>query len=210
MHRLELRGKKFGRLTVVGFAGINKRHFTLWECECECRNKCIVKGVNLQLGLTQSCGCLAHDYHVQQGKRIAQLNPLRAGTHRKDVAFRDLIRQYKQNARARNIAWEITDEDFRRLTGSPCYYSGLAPAHVFRTKSGDLYVYNGIDRVDSTKGYTLENCVPCNPAINKMKFELSQEQFIALCRLVARRFPARAENGSDESEQLKFLFGGQT
>src|SRR5581483_4116329 len=32
-------GQKFGRLTVIGRAGSNKRHNALWKCKCECGNE---------------------------------------------------------------------------------------------------------------------------------------------------------------------------
>lgn len=57
---IDLTGKKFGRLTALKLseqksADHNK---TMWECQCECGNQCIVKGIDLRKGKTQSCGCL--------------------------------------------------------------------------------------------------------------------------------------------------------
>jgi hypothetical protein len=55
--RLNLIGKKFGRLTVVGFSHMrNKR--TCWLCECSCGNKKVVRNSDLTSGDTKSCGCL--------------------------------------------------------------------------------------------------------------------------------------------------------
>ena len=56
---------------------------------------------------------------------------------------------YKKNAKKRNLAFNITKEEFYALTKQPCKYCG------------DLQDYNGIDRVDSTLGYYIDNCVPC-------------------------------------------------
>lgn len=51
-------GKKFGLLTVLKFAGIDKqRHEYLWECKCDCGNIRIARTVMLTHGL-RSCGCL--------------------------------------------------------------------------------------------------------------------------------------------------------
>jgi hypothetical protein len=38
-------------------------------------------------------------------------------------------------------------------------------------------VFNGIDRVDNTKGYTLENCVPCCTRCNLAKHTMSLTAF---------------------------------
>lgn len=36
---------------------------------------------------------------------------------------------------------------------------------------------NGIDRIDSTKGYSADNCVPCCSKCNRMKLDHSIEDF---------------------------------
>lgn len=57
----DLGGQKFGRLTVLGFAGVeNKR--TLWFSKCECGNVTKADAWNLRKGDTMSCGCL----HVER------------------------------------------------------------------------------------------------------------------------------------------------
>jgi hypothetical protein len=62
------------------------------------------------------------------------------------------------------------------------------PSTKKTARSGEVYIYNGIDRVDSNIGYTLENCVPCCEAVNRMKMDLSKEEFIELCREISKRF----------------------
>jgi hypothetical protein len=55
----DITGQKFGRLTVIKYAGKNKHGQALYECICACGKT--LKGVmggNLSSGNTQSCGCL--------------------------------------------------------------------------------------------------------------------------------------------------------
>ena len=40
------------------------------------------------------------------------------------------------------------------------------------------YVYNGVDRVDNERGYSLENCVPCCKFCNRMKRDLGKKEFL--------------------------------
>ena len=42
----------------------------------------------------------------------------------------------------------ISESDFKDIAGRACFYCGVAGP-------------NGIDRVDSQKGYEKDNCVPC-------------------------------------------------
>lgn len=56
--RKDLTNNKFGRLTVVSYAGKTKYRHSKWLCKCDCGNEVIVSGNSLKRGHTQSCGCL--------------------------------------------------------------------------------------------------------------------------------------------------------
>lgn len=51
-------GKKFGRLTVVGFDHIDDRLRSQWKVRCDCGNEIVRDAYNLKDGTTRSCGCL--------------------------------------------------------------------------------------------------------------------------------------------------------
>lgn len=55
--REDMIGKKFGRLTVVGFHGV-KNHHAQWLCQCECGLTTLSYAYQLNSGKKQSCGCL--------------------------------------------------------------------------------------------------------------------------------------------------------
>jgi len=58
MKKLELTGQKFGRLTVLREAERPAGSpFSHWQCKCECGKKIVVRGVCLNDGNSQSCGC---------------------------------------------------------------------------------------------------------------------------------------------------------
>lgn len=55
----DLTGRRYGRLTVLGFAGKHgKGQFIHWRCLCDCGLEKIVRGTSLTNGHTTSCGCL--------------------------------------------------------------------------------------------------------------------------------------------------------
>jgi hypothetical protein len=64
--KIDLVGRKFGRLEVVSRAGSDKRGEVLWKCKCDCGNECKVLGSNLRSGHTKSCGC----YNNERRKEI--------------------------------------------------------------------------------------------------------------------------------------------
>ena len=179
--RLDLAGRTFGRLTVSKFAGRTERNASIWECKCSCGIIIKTRGCRLVNGSTKSCGCF-------------RLETVRHGAHHKraqkeGTAFRAVLYQYKANAKTRGLEWELSDDQFKALTSAKCYYTGFSPSRIQKSKSGseDTYVYNGIDRLDNSKGYTIKNCVPCCFEVNAMKRDFSKERFIALCVRVAER-----------------------
>lgn len=107
------------------------------------------------------------------------MNKLPAG----ESNFRQLERSYKRNAKIRNHVWDLTQEQFRKLTKQDCHYCGIPPHSVFDNTSvnkpmNDAYIYSGIDRMDSTLGYFLENCVPACKNCNLAKQRMSYAEFL--------------------------------
>ena len=58
--RMDLVGQKFGRLRVIGYSG-ESRTRSMFSCECDCGEICIVLGNRLKNGHTKSCGCYGRD-----------------------------------------------------------------------------------------------------------------------------------------------------
>jgi hypothetical protein len=177
-----LTGNTFGKLTALYTLTreVGERRF--WMCRCECGVEKLIKAHNLTSGETNSCGC-AKLASSRANIGIAHSKAVKEGS-----AFRHLLAMYKNNAKTRGFIWELTAEKFKELTSSPCYYTGTVPSSIVKAQSGEVYTYNGIDRLDNTKGYTLENSVACCGEVNMMKKALSKENFIELCRKITERF----------------------
>ena len=75
---IDLTGKKFGRLTVVDKKGKEANGLVLWNCLCECGTEKIIKGYNLKIGKTKSCGCLKTGVKTKDlsGKKYNRLTVL--------------------------------------------------------------------------------------------------------------------------------------
>ena len=162
---VDLTGKHFGKLTVLGLHSRNKH--SKWVCGCACGNTTIVLASSLTSGNTKSCGC-GH-IHVDPARRI--------------------WKNYAYQSKARNLSFSLTEGQFAALIVQPCFYCGNHPAQrgAFIHKPYKIYetfVYNGLDRTDNSKGYTPDNVVPCCGVCNRNKGKMSSQEFISWVRRV--------------------------
>ena len=63
--RVDLVGRKFGRLTVLKLDDTKK--VPHWICRCDCGSTKSVNGHSMKRGLTKSCGCLQREYAREMG-----------------------------------------------------------------------------------------------------------------------------------------------
>lgn len=63
---IDLTGKTFGNLTVIGFAERRGKNY-YWRCRCSCGNFKVINTSGLLNGSTLSCGCLNRTKHFKHG-----------------------------------------------------------------------------------------------------------------------------------------------
>jgi hypothetical protein len=152
-------GKRFGKLVVTKRVGSNNHGSAIWECRCDCGCVKTVDSSALVRGFTKSCGCL---HHYEE----------------KDRAAKNLLySRYRRHAKERGYCFDIQFEDFFKITSNECYYCGRLPKNVAKL-GNSMYAYNGIDRIDNTKGYTIDNCVPCCFCCNRAKDKREKDEYI--------------------------------
>lgn len=54
---IDITGKRFGALTVLGRSQDNRSGDSAWECQCDCGRKTNVSSYSLRHGIVTSCGC---------------------------------------------------------------------------------------------------------------------------------------------------------
>jgi hypothetical protein len=172
-------GDKFNRLTAMSYhhTGDHNRKYFLFKCDCG--NEKILHGSAVTTGNTKSCGCLA-----KETKSILHRLPNDGGV------INHLILQYKRHARDRGLKYELSYEQFEKLIRSPCSYCGIPPSNNKITKNCKGFLYSGIDRVNSTLGYTTDNCVAACSDCNRVKRDMTREEFYSwvkrLCAMAAQ------------------------
>lgn len=92
--------------------------------------------------------------------------------------------RYIDRATKKGFAFEISEEDYKLITNGNCFY-----CHRESTEDSR----NGIDRIDSEKGYILDNCVPCCSECNYMKNRFSFESFMTKNTHVGLQYIIRKE-----------------
>lgn len=170
MKRIDLTGRKIGRLTVVSYAYSyvqpSKQKRAMWNVRCDCGNEKVVSTSNLMSG-TVSCGCY--------------LKEIRGKALRKEFGMANLnylFLQYKHRAARKGIEFELTKEKIKEVGSLPCYYCGSKPKTNYLKRSHyGTFKLNGIDRISSDIGYTLDNIRPCCKRCNHMKNDMTEKDF---------------------------------
>ena len=169
-YKIDLTGLRFDRLVVIGYAGKNNAKVNLWHCECECGGTYIARGTQLQNKGVRSCGCL-------RGPEV-----LPDSLAAKRMAYRRIV----ASAKARKIVFDLSFEYVCDMIIEDCHYCGVAP--ILKDMTNHSIAINGIDRIDSRLGYTIDNVLPCCTICNYAKRTTPYDEFIAwIDRLVAYR-----------------------
>jgi hypothetical protein len=169
-------GQKFGKLTFIRATDQREggRHI-MWEAVCDCGTTIITSPRHAKQGRVKSCGCYNREINRIKGESNRKFDPAMSSAR---------------------MIWKRRYHDcdfdtFLNLSQQPCYYCGARPyrtvnigirknynASVYQLQDG-YFTYNGLDRVDSTKGHTVDNVVPCCSICNRMKSNLTIEEFRA-------------------------------
>lgn len=166
--KVEWSGKVFGRLTVISEASGKKIN-----CRCQCGKLVQIYKQHARSGNTVSCGCYISEY-------------LKLTNNGLDANINRVINRYQNKAKKRGFEWSLTDQEAHDLMTNDCVYCGSSPqqiAHGFKNKDF-ITLYNGIDRVDSTIGYIMSNCVSCCGQCNIMKHETQLSDWFAHMRKI--------------------------
>ena len=147
-------GVKVGRWTVIEYPYKSKKVLV----RCDCGFEAWRHHANLHAGTSLGC------------KNCSRADPAK-----------QTFTLTKNTAVKRGRLWDLTFENWKKLASENCHYCGIEPSNLI---SAYGYKYNGIDRVDSSLAYTLDNCVSCCKICNRAKSNMKLEDFYEWVRRV--------------------------
>jgi len=172
---MDISNQKFNRLTAIKIVGKNNNGY-IWMFECDCGNFVNFNGSRVKNGYIKSCGCLNKENIIKNGRNRKEYG---------QSMFNSLYCNYKNIAKKRGLLFELTKEQFGIITKQNCFYCNKEPIQTMNnTRKFGYYFYNGIDRIDSSKGYIIDNVVPCCKICNTGKTDLSKDEFLSWIKSV--------------------------
>lgn len=174
----DITGQKFGMLTATEYVG-SKRGRTMWRCKCDCGKTSLVNAASLIRESTTSCGCKKH--------RCGKANPTFVGHEEISGIYWN---QIKCSAKSRNISFNITIEQVWNLflkQGRRCALTG--EELTFKKRNKDRNGTASLDRIDSSKGYTKDNCQWVHKKVNQLKWDNTQQELIDWCYKIVKHNP---------------------
>lgn len=159
------------------------------KCQCFCGQQFTCNKSSIIRNLTKSCGCLKSSKLRKDGY--------------KDVS-RQYVRRLEIGARKRGKTFNLNAQDIWEVflaQNKKCILSGLDLTFCPDYNHPERQTAS-VDRKDNSKGYERDNIQIVHKTLNVCKMFLSQNEFIAMCNLVAK-------NNNKELEDCIEIFKNQ-
>lgn len=172
-NRIELTGKRFGKLMVICDTGRRKSKRPIWKCKCDCGREVEILSKYLLNGDTESCGCkMKGNAHNRTGYKLVSGSYWAA---------------FKSNSKRRGIPILISAKyayDLFERQDRKCNISGLPLVLVNSLRDERTYQTASLDRIDNTKGYEIGNVQWVHKQVNIMRNKMPVDDFVQMCRII--------------------------
>lgn len=178
-------GTKKGKLTVIAQLPYrvtpNGDKHTMIKCKCDCGNETEVNSAGFRKNRYLSCGKKVCKRQISNSEMITNY----------------VYKGYKSKAKERNYSFNLTKDFFSNLIFKNCYYCNSEPKNTYHQSGSGIngdkqtYYYNGIDRIDNSIGYEINNVRTCCGTCNTMKMTLSDKDFINHLRKIIENIDAK-------------------
>jgi hypothetical protein len=169
-NRAKLIGQRNNKVVILGFSRTRQlssgQKICVWQARCDCGKNFDITTGNFKRGkgFCLECGYIAAGLKSRKDPTLVALN--------------HTFSSYKSHAELRGLKFQLTKTHFSQLIRDKCFYCHKEPGNVHtNTCYGTKTFYNGIDRKNNARGYSLENCVTACSTCNWMKSNLNIEEF---------------------------------
>jgi len=197
-------GDKYGNYKIISeeiATDINNKR-TYWLVKCSCGNENFIRHDILQSGNASKCRVCANKENYINNIKLGKMHSKNYSPKHYGVGDlpKILYSHYKYGAKLRNLEFEVSIQylwDLYLKQKGKCSLSGvdiyLKSQEKFSTitkvengnRNIDYSKFNAsLDRIDSSKGYTEDNVQWVERKINIIKHDLSQNEFINICKLI--------------------------
>jgi hypothetical protein len=171
-------GQKFNAFTVTGCVEPSNGNNGggVWTCVCDCGKTMARTGRQLIYGKGHR-GCTRPDLYRRSN-----------ADDKRQLTISNQYTQHKKRCKLKGIE-HLDFTDWESVVFRPCHYCGLIDERSYTNKYIQSYgeeiinLYkvkiNGVDRLDSSIGYTLSNCVPCCFFCNTAKYAHEENYFLS-------------------------------
>lgn len=172
------KGQRFGKWKVIGTPFVSKiplkQSIRQVKVRCECGYECFRRVTDLTRGLTKMCkDCSKKNKFRKSYKGIEELS----GAHLTAIRSR-LVRKSK------TLTFEVSKEYLWKLYLSQNKKCALSGVDISMSPNRKLTTAS-LDRIESSKNYVEGNVQWVHKVVNRMKMELSDQEFINWCKLIA-------------------------
>lgn len=191
----EKRGAKYSEFMVLGYAfsvvsgdkGPGPKTIGRYLCAvCSCGNLCIVKKGALVYGKINSCGCK---------RRSLALGPDNSGWKGSKEVSGQYLSALRGGARSRNLEFSIDCGYLQELLDKQEHTCALTGLTIHVARATHQRGTASVDRIDSSIGYVRGNVRWVHKAVNAAKMDMSDADFIRMCKLVALKHRTAEEVG---------------
>jgi len=164
-------GTVHGMLTITRTWTENKHCQRMVDCICKCgREKLNTRFRNIRDRKMKNCGCIKSSNALSTKTRV----------------FNEVYCDYRTTAKKRSRIFQLTREQCEVLFEGNCHLCGNEPQKRKPRKAlRHSWAYNGIDRIDSTKGYTIDNVASCCTVCNFLKSNTPHYEFLSHIKRIA-------------------------
>lgn len=182
---LDITNKKYGKLTAIRPLEHRSKRGRCWLVRCDCGKECQCLLSRLQGGCVRSCRECDKDLAIKntRWKGFGEISgniwcSISRGAKTRAIDFEITIQE----------AWDLFLKQDRKcaLTDELLIFSNKKAKLCLKETTASL------DRIDPTKGYTINNIQWVHKRVNRMKNVYQNQEFIDTCIKVANKYQNHA------------------